>query len=177
MDNYQDVCTKLKQEDIRFAKAVFRLIKHNDIIREMIEIYINYMFENLSDQRMRNIIRILAMSGTFVTSSTLTRLSVAYSVSALVATSLGMKVSVEGALTAWATRGVAIIGAYGYLQVASQAAGRLLHKHSRYYRDLYNHNLEMLYWLIEPVIDRVDVHNQYMKSDQDIVSDIIRLVR
>lgn len=55
MDNYQDVCTRLKQEDIRFAKAIFTLAKHIDVIREMIEIYVNYMFENLSDQRIRNI--------------------------------------------------------------------------------------------------------------------------
>ncbi|MFT0683632.1 hypothetical protein [Enterobacter hormaechei] len=177
MDNYQDVCTRLKQEDIRFAKAIFTLAKHNDVIREMIEIYVNYMFENLSDQRIRNITRILAMSGTFVTSSTLTRLSIAYSVSALVASSLGMKVSVEGALTTWATRGIALAGAYGYVQIASQAAERLLHKHGRYYRDLYGRDLEMLYFLIEPIIERVDANNQWQKTDQDIVSDIIRLIR
>lgn len=66
---------------------------------------------------------------------------------------------------------------YVYAQVASQAAERLLHKHSRYYRDLYSRDLEMLYFLVEPIIDRVDVHNQYHKSDNDIVSDILRIVR
>lgn len=177
MDNYQDVCTRLKQEDIRFARAIFTLAKHNDVIREMIEIYVNYLFENLSDQRIRNIIRILAMSGTFVTSSTLTRLSISYSISALVATSLGMKVSVEGALTVWAGRGIALVGAYGYVQIASQAAERLLHKHGRYYRDLYGRDLEMLYFLIEPIIERVDAKSQWQKTDQDIVSDILRLIR
>lgn len=177
MDNYQDVCTRLKQEDIKFAKAIFTLAKHNDVVREMIEIYVNYMFENLSDQRIRNITRILAMSGTFVTSSSLTRLSFAYSVSALVASSLGMRISVEGALTTWATRGVALAGAYGYVQIASQAVERLLHKHGRYYRDLYDRDLEMLYFLIEPIIERVDANNQWQKTDQDIVSDIIRLIR
>lgn len=105
--------------------------------------------------------RILAMSGTFVTSSTLTRLSIAYSVSALVASSLGMKVSVEGALTTCAKMGIALVGAYGYVQIASQAAERLLHKHGRYYRDIYGRDLEMLYFLIEPIIERVDANNQW----------------
>ena len=176
-DNYLDVCSRLKKEDVRFGKAIFTLIKHNDIIREMLEIYINYMFENLSDQRIRNITRILAMSGTFVTSSALTRLSIAYSVSALAATSIGIKVSVEGALTSWTTRGVAIMGAYGYVQLASQAAERLRYKHSRYYNDLYSRDIEMLYFIIEQVINRIDIFNQYQKTDQDIASDIIRITR
>lgn len=176
-ENYQDVCSRLKKEDIRFVKALIILIKNNDTIREMLEIYINYMFENLSDQRIRNITLILSKSGAVFTSTTLTRLTISYSISALAANSLGLKVAVESALTTWATRGVAVAGVYGYVQVASQAAEKLLHTNSRYYRDLYNRDLEMLYYLIEPVIDRVNVYNQYSKTDQDIASDIIRIIR
>ncbi|MBF2790260.1 MULTISPECIES: hypothetical protein [Enterobacter] len=46
LDNYQDICTRLKQEDKRFLKALVVLVKHHDTIREMLEIYINYLFEN-----------------------------------------------------------------------------------------------------------------------------------
>ena len=177
LDNYQDVCTRLKQEDKRFLKALVVLVKHHDTIREMLEIYINYMFENLSDQRIRNITLILSKAGAGFTTATLTKFTIAYTIATLAASSLSMQVSISSALTKWSTRGVAAAGIYGYAQVASQAAERLLYKHSRYYRDLYNRDLEMLYFLVEPIIDRVDVHNQYQKSDNDIVSDILRIVR
>jgi hypothetical protein len=167
----------LKQEDKRFLKALVVLVKHHDTIREMLEIYINYMFENLSDQRIRNITLILSKAGAGFTTATLTKFTIAYTIATLAASSLSMQVSISSALTKWSTRGVAAAGIYGYAQVASQAAERLLYKHSRYYRDLYNRDLEMLYFLVEPIIDRVDVHNQYQKSDNDIVSDILRIVR
>ncbi|HFG6255437.1 TPA: hypothetical protein ACGHOQ_001013 [Salmonella enterica subsp. diarizonae serovar 61:l,v:z35] len=177
MDNYQEVCTRLKQEDKRFLKALVVLVKHHDTIREMLEVYINYFFENLSEQRIRNITLTLSKAGAGFTTATFTKFTIAYTIATLAASSLSMQVSISSALTKWSTRGVAVAGIYGYAQLASQAAERLLHKHSRYYRDLYSRDLEMLYFLIEPIIDRVDVHNQYQKSDNDIVSDILRIVR
>lgn len=176
-DNYQDVCSRLKDEDVRFAKAIVKLVKQSDTIRKMLEIYINYMFDNLSDQRIRNITLILSKVSATFTSATLTKLSLSYSISAAASSSLGLRVAIESALTTWATRGVFVAGVYGYVQVASQAAERLLHKHSRYYRDLYNQDLEMLYFLIEPIINKVDVYNQFAKSDQEIASDILRITK
>ncbi|MGP3591276.1 hypothetical protein [Vagococcus sp. WN89Y] len=143
----------------------------------MLEIYINYMLENLSDQRIRNITLILSKVSATFTSATLTKLSLSYSISAAASSSLGLRVAIESALTTWATRGVFVAGVYGYVQIASKAAERLLHKHSRYYRDLYNQDLEMLYFLIEPIINRVDVYNQFAKTDQDIASDILRITK
>jgi hypothetical protein len=176
-DNYQDVCTRLKQEDKRFLKALVVLVKHNDTIREMLEIYINYMFENLSDQRIRNITLTLSKTGAGFTTATLTKFTISYAIASLAASSLSMQVSISSALTKWSTRGVAVAGVYGYVQEASQAVERLRHTNPRYYKDLYGRDLEMLYFLIEPVINKVNVFNQYQKSDNDIVSDILRIIR
>lgn len=177
LENYQDVCSGLKKEDIRFIKAIISLTQHRDTIRKMLEIYIDYMLNNLSDQRIRNIIQILSKSSARFTTTALTQVSLAYSISAAASMSSGLKISVEGALTTWAIRGVTATGVYGYVQAASNAAERLKYKYAKYYNDLYSHNMEMLYFLIESVTDRVDVFNQFGKTDAQIASDIISIIQ
>lgn len=34
-DEYQDVCKKQKNEDVRFAKGIYHLLQRNDIVYEM----------------------------------------------------------------------------------------------------------------------------------------------
>lgn len=43
MDNYQGVCSKLKQEDTRFIAGLAQLVKSRDIIFQMIKIYRNLL--------------------------------------------------------------------------------------------------------------------------------------
>ena len=35
-DEYQDVCKKQKNEDVRFAKGIYNLLQRNDIVYEML---------------------------------------------------------------------------------------------------------------------------------------------
>ena len=35
-DEYQDVCKKQKNEDVRFAKGIYHLLQRNDIVYEML---------------------------------------------------------------------------------------------------------------------------------------------
>ncbi len=44
-DNYQDVCAKLKHDDIRFVSGLIQLYKDRDIIFEMIRLYIEVHFK------------------------------------------------------------------------------------------------------------------------------------
>lgn len=46
-DNYQDVCAKQKEEDLRFIEGVIQLIGDRNIIYRMIHIY----FENIFKQK------------------------------------------------------------------------------------------------------------------------------
>ena len=51
MDNYQDVCSKLKQEDTRFIAGLAQLVKSRDIIFQMIKIYIETYFQNKKEEK------------------------------------------------------------------------------------------------------------------------------
>ena len=45
-DEYQDVCKKQKNEDVRFAKGIYHLLQRKDIVYEMLKIYFEEIFNN-----------------------------------------------------------------------------------------------------------------------------------
>lgn len=67
-DNYQDVCSRLKHEDVRFISGLIQLIKDRNIIFEMIRIYIEIHFKNKSEGRVQHILRKLVSAGVHLSS-------------------------------------------------------------------------------------------------------------
>lgn len=43
-DNYQDVCAKLKEEDLRFLDGIAEVVKRRDIIYRLVHIYFEEIF-------------------------------------------------------------------------------------------------------------------------------------
>ncbi len=72
MDNYQDVCSKLKQEDTRFIAGLAQLVKSRDIIFQMIKIYIETYFQNKKEEKAQYILKKLVGAGVYISSSGLT---------------------------------------------------------------------------------------------------------
>jgi len=55
-DNYQDVCNKLKTEDVRFLLSLKELVTHRDVIFRMIKIYIETLLKNKSEGEKKTIL-------------------------------------------------------------------------------------------------------------------------
>ena len=55
-DNYQDVCKRLGNEDLRFLAGVAQLVKHRDVIFRMVRIYIETMLQNKSNSQRKSIL-------------------------------------------------------------------------------------------------------------------------
>ncbi|WP_208717772.1 hypothetical protein [Pantoea cypripedii] len=62
-ENYQDVCSKLKDEDVRFWFGVYELIKRRDIIFDMIKIYVDRRLSGFTEQDLEKIAAILSKGG------------------------------------------------------------------------------------------------------------------
>ncbi|MBV4366315.1 hypothetical protein [Erwinia phyllosphaerae] len=176
-ENYKDVCEKQKIEDIRFAKALIKIIKNlnSNVINEMVTIFVDQMVRGLSDERIRNITRILARNGSSITTSTLTKLSFSYTIASAVSSGFDMRAAIDSATTVWTGRAVLTANLYGYVQKAANAAERLKKRNLIYYSALYQEELEMLYFLIEPLINRVDNFGRSFLTDQEIASNILRI--
>lgn len=150
--NYQDVCSKLAYEDKRFMKAIIRLIKGENIIKKMVFLYFNNAYKNLNDQRIRNICRLLAKMGIKQSISNLSSYAFATSIASAVYLSLGLRVIVSRTTSILLVRGPWILGFYGYVKIAAEAAYRLKSKNYTFYMALYRMDLEMMYFIIEPLL-------------------------
>lgn len=51
-DNYQDVCSKLKSEDVRFFEAFYQLVKDRRMISDLIQIYVELLLKNKTPQQL-----------------------------------------------------------------------------------------------------------------------------
>lgn len=54
-DEYQDVCQQQKTEDIRFAKAVYHIMRREDVVYEMLGIYFEEVFRQKTSAQIDHI--------------------------------------------------------------------------------------------------------------------------
>jgi len=88
-----------------------------------------------------------------------------------------MKISVDTKLAKISAVSVTLASYYGYVQEAAEAAHRLLQLSPIYYSALYAEKLEMLYFIIEPVINQ-NVHLiSTLSSEDEIANAIMRVLR
>lgn len=73
-----------------------------------------------------------------------------------------------------------VVGAaalYGIVQKAADSAQRLQTQYPAYYSALYLQNLEMMYFLIEPVMQRAGALEAQWATDSNIADFITRMIR
>ncbi|HAT1644288.1 TPA: hypothetical protein I8Y12_000122 [Raoultella planticola] len=69
------------------------------------------------------------------------------------------------------------VAKYGLVQKAADSACRLHVQYPAYYSALYMQQLEMMYFLIEPLFDRAGALEAQWSSDFGIANIITRLIR
>ncbi|SAT87754.1 Uncharacterised protein [Klebsiella variicola] len=79
----------------------------------------------------------------------------------------------KGSVTATAV----VLNVYGLIQDAANSADNLKMHNSFYYNALYANHLEMMYFLIEPVITVVPYLNPMIISDDELAELLIKLMR
>ncbi|HAT1619821.1 TPA: hypothetical protein I8Y04_001490 [Raoultella planticola] len=69
------------------------------------------------------------------------------------------------------------VAKYGLVQKAADSACRLHVQYPAYYSALYMQQLEMMYFLIEPLFDRAGALEAQWSSDSGIANIITRMIR
>ncbi|MGL6020466.1 MAG: hypothetical protein ACRC0C_17710 [Gibbsiella quercinecans] len=176
-DNYQDVCSRLKSEDVRFFEAFYQLVKDRRVISELIHIYVELLLKNRTQQQLEYINRLLMKMSVNISTSSLTTQS--FSLGITMAICLGSNVSTGIVRKVGKVSGlsVAAIALYGYIQEAVESAERLQLMCPAYYQALYMRKLEMMYFLVEPTFMKARSFMVIPSSDDDIVNTIVRMVR
>lgn len=176
-DEYNDVCQRQKNEDIRFRDGVYRLLRDGDIGFEMLRIYFEELLKYKTSQQLEYIKRMLMRVNVHIAASSLT--NAGFAMAAASAVRMGLNLSMEiSALTGRIAGGVVGAAAlYGIVQKAADSAQRLQTQYPAYYSALYLQNLEMMYFLIEPVMQRAGALEAQWATDSNIADFITRMIR
>lgn len=176
-DEYQDVCQKQKTEDIRFKNGVIYLLQHGNVAYDMLKIYFEEIFKYKTSDQLERIKQMLMAVNIHIAASSLTNAGFALATASFVAA--GMNLSLELSALAGRRAGgvVGVIGIYGVVQKAADSAHRLHVQYPAYYSALYMQQLEMMYFLIEPLFERAEAFKAQWVSDDGIADIITRMIR
>lgn len=179
-ENHQDVCNKLSSEDKRFLFSLYELIKHRDVIFRMIKVYIETLLKNKSEVEKKTILEKLTPFTTNYSIKYISRNGLIYAVAAYICYGNNMNLAVQNALMkkTGSRVGVVIggINLYGLVQHAAESADNLKNFCPLFYNALYAEGLEMMYFLIEPIIMKSGYLNINSASDEEITRALKRMM-
>lgn len=177
-DEYNDVCQKQKTEDIRFRNAVYKIIRHDDVLYDMLRIYFEEIFKYKTSEQLEHIKQWLMAVNVHIAASSLTSAGFTLAVASSVRLGLNLSLEISALAGTWASRGIAAVGVYGIVQKSADSAHRLHIQFPPYYSALYAQGLEMLYFLIEPVFQKAGaIEAPWASSNSDIVGIISRMIQ
>lgn len=176
-DEYQDVCKKQRTEDLRFLYGVIQLWQHRDVVYEMLKVYFDEIFKHKTSEQLEVIKQKLMAANIHIAASSLSR--VGFSLATATSVAVGMNLRLELSVIAGRVASIATVGAslYGVVQKAADSASRLNFTYPSYYSALYLHELEMMYFLVEPVFERAGAFKAQWASDEEIVDIITRMIK
>ncbi|MDK4747536.1 hypothetical protein QOY93_19645 [Leclercia adecarboxylata] len=175
-DDYQDVCRNQKSEDIRFANGVVHVFQNNDIAYEMLRIYFDDIFQYKTSEQLEYIKRKLMAVNIHIAANALTNAGFALAVAYCVAIGMNLRLEMSALVGSKARGVVAVAGMYGAVQKAADSAQRLKYLYPAYYAALYSRELEMMYFLIEPLFERAGAFS-HSTSDSDIADIITKMIK
>ncbi|WHP31037.1 hypothetical protein QMG90_20180 [Trabulsiella odontotermitis] len=176
-DNYQDVCSKLKFEDARFAEGLYQLIRDRQIVYDLMSIYFKEIFKYKTYQQLEFIKEQLIQMGLNVSANSLTAESFTFGITSSVCLGLGFSPVVVGRVRALAGGVVGVAGLYGYVQQAAESADRLKLQSPIYYNALSLRKLDMMYFIVEPVFIKARAFQHQSFSDVQIVNIISNMMK
>ncbi|UUR72162.1 hypothetical protein [Enterobacter asburiae] len=176
-DEYYDVCQRQQTEDIRFRDAVYQVVSDVDVVNNMLRIYFEEIFRHKTSDQLEHIKQRLMAVNVHVAAVTLTNAGFTLAVATCVRLGLNVSLELSALVGTRASRGIALIGLYGIVQKAADSAHRLHVEFPALYSALYAQELEMLYFLIEPVFQKSRAMDAQWASDGDIADIISRMIQ
>lgn len=176
-EEYYDVCKKQQNEDIRFRDAVYQVVSGADVVHNMLRIYFEEIFRYKTSEQLESIKQRLMAVNVHIAAVTLTGAGFTLAVATCVRLGLNLSLELSALNGIRASRGIALIGLYGIVQKAADSAHCLHVEFPAFYSALYAQDLEMLYFLIEPVFQKSRAMDAQWASDDDIANIISRMIQ
>lgn len=180
-DNYQDECKQLASEDKRFLFGIAELIKHKDIVFRMVKIYIETLLKNKSENDKKSILEKVIPFTTNYSIKQASKFSLIYAVAKYICYGNKMNAAVQSAfmkkIAGRVGGGILALNAYAMVQHAADSANNLKNLLPLFYNALYMEQIEMMYFLIEPVVMKAGHINVYTASNNDISNALMKMAK
>ncbi len=171
-DNYHDVCTKLTQEDTRFVLGLYHLVKDTDVVFHLILIYIKVLLKKRNKQQKKSILeRVVPIASNYSAgqaSDTVLMYTITKSICLSYSTNVGLESALGKVISSRAASVSSILSLAGTMQHAADSAENLKKMCPQFYHALYIETLEMMYFLVEPIIMKKGYFNIDTASDAKI---------
>lgn len=172
--NYQDVCKKITEEDKRFVLGLYHLVNDADVIFHMIFIYIKVLLKHKTAQQKKSILERVVPVATNYAVGQVSDAALTYAIVKSICLSYQTTIAIDSALgkaiAGRATIVTTVLSGAGTMQHAADSANNLKKMCPQFYQALYEETLEMMYFLIEPIITNNGYFNIDTASDQKIAS-------
>ncbi|MGX4909054.1 hypothetical protein ACUYGN_07480 [Enterobacter chengduensis] len=146
----------------------------------MIKIYIETVLKNKNEVEKKTILEKLTPFTKNISIKKLSKSALIYSIVSYICYGNKMNASVEAAFVKkiGGRAGIPItaLNLYSIVQKASESANRLKHFMPQFYHALYIEKLEMMYFIIEPIIMRAGYLNINTASDTEITNALKRMI-
>ncbi|QHM70963.1 hypothetical protein [Mixta intestinalis] len=172
-DDYQDVCKNIEQEDKRFILAIVQLIKDRNTIYKMLQLYYEIVFKNKKQDELLKIRDSLIKSGIRVSAGNINGHALSLAVATATFYSFKMNNIVRRYTFGFTKYGILLLKMYSFIPVAKKSAERLHMLNPAYYRTLYAHNLEMMFFLVEPFF----IDERALRADRLSDDDIVKIIK
>ncbi|HCR3021526.1 hypothetical protein [Serratia marcescens] len=166
-DDYKDVCKQLRQEDTRMLLSIRQVYQRKDVVLDMVEIYFKIKLSRISVPGQHNIIRTISEKLASHASDKFSKLSIAYTIAKLITESHDFKASHINIINKSSLVAVSVLSFYGKMQTAALSARKLQFSDPNYYSALYKENLELLYFMIEPEMNKIIYLTNSGASDEE----------
>lgn len=174
---YQDVCQQQKTDDLRFKKGIIYFLLHDDVVYQMLKIYFEEIFKHKTSEQLEHIKQMLMAVNIHIAASSLTNAGFALATASSVAAGMNLSLEISALVGRRTGQIVGVMGLYGIVQKAADSAHRLHISNPAYYSALYIQELEMMYFLIEPLFERTAALNAQWVSDNEVVDIITKMIR
>ncbi|RYC38050.1 hypothetical protein [Pectobacterium zantedeschiae] len=174
-EKYNDVCQELQYEDSRMVSAIKEVFKRDDVILDMVKIYIDNLMKDFDENKQKTIAKaILGVTSEFSTNRAIKE-SISYALAKFISTTLNFNASLRKTINQTSYWAITVTAFYGKVQKAAMSARHLRDINPALYALFYSQKLEMLYFLIEPILSPYIPINS--KSEEEMINLINGVIR
>lgn len=143
----------------------------------MLRVYFQEIFRYKTNDQLQHIKALLMNVNIHIASISLTVTGFALATASAAAAGMNMNIELSASVGGRASGIISGIGIYGIFQKAANSANRLKFTNPVYYSALYSQDLEMMYFLIEPIFERFNGTIEQCISDPEVADIISGMIR